>query len=256
MERSSTRPSVTRHRPTEHAVGEDGAGHPAVRAHPELPRVSGVVTRSRPACESQTLSYWPSSRTGAGVSSSASSSPGTSYSSLPCSSSWVTRSSIALTTGPSRVIPDQAVTSAAVRRAERTQVAPHDLLHVGLDQRPAEPPVDVLVDHATAALPGAARRALHQRRGRPGQLPELGGRYAGEQFAQRRTEGLLRLRAVGEELRERGEEGLPVHLPGGADALADLDLALVHRGGPLPQHQRVVRHQQVHGAAQRQEPHQ
>ena len=41
-------------------------------------RVSGVVTRSRPAWESQTLSYWPSSRTGAGVSSSASSSPGTS----------------------------------------------------------------------------------------------------------------------------------------------------------------------------------
>ena len=48
----------------------------------------------------------------------------------PVGSSCRTRSSIAASTGPSRVTPDHAVTSAARRRAERAQVAPHDRLRV------------------------------------------------------------------------------------------------------------------------------
>ena len=111
---------------------------------------------------------------------------------------------MAFSTGTSRVTPDQVVTSAA----EAGPNAPGSgarSLDVRLHQRPSDPALERLVDDAPAALPGAARRALHQRRRRAGELAGSVGAPR-EPLGQSEPERLLRPRAVGEQVRQRRHE--------------------------------------------------
>ncbi len=125
---------------------------------------------------------------------------------------------------------------------------------VGLDEVGLQPSVDPLVDDAARALPGAAGRQLGQRLGGARELAELGGGVRREPLRQGQPQRLLGQRPVGQQLGQRGVERVAVDLPGGADGLAHLDLAVVHRHGPLAQGERVVAGEQVDRAAHHQQP--
>ena len=125
-------------------------------------------------------------------------------------------------TRPEPVIADQAVDVGGRGRAERAQVAADDLGDVGLDERAAQPPVDVLVDHA-ARLPFQVPRGGSWASGAPtgpaGRAASAGSRGTARRAPRRApSAGAGRRRAA----REGGVERVPVDLAGRADVLADL----------------------------------
>jgi hypothetical protein len=140
-------------------------------------------------------------------------------------------------------------------RAERGQVPlDHDLERRLVRERPAQPHVDRRVPGQTGLPPDRARRYLHQRDPGPHHLGQGIGRLTrpvlSQQFAQ-----------LGEGQRVLGRQGLARHRHRGL-VHAGQPLAEVGGQGPVqdrldqrPQHQGVVRADQVDGAAHERDPH-